>query len=106
MLLGGDEIESFPSTTDLWSSDAIEPYLGYSIHYINMRTWELLNAFLQVHYTPEDHTGINLKEALVQTIEEWHLDANKMVALTTDNARNMCLACEMLGGIWIAMVII
>ena len=96
-LLGGDEIEYFSSTTDLWSSDAMEPYLGYSIHYINKRTWELQSACLQVHYTPEDHTGINLKEALAHTIEEWHLDASKMVALTTDNARNMCLACELLG---------
>ena len=75
----------------------MEPYLGYSIHYINKRTWELRSACLQVHYTPEDHTGINLKEAFAHTIEEWYLDASKMVALTTDNARNICLACELLG---------
>ena len=95
--LTGDEIEYFSSTTDLWSLDIMEPYLGYSIRYINKRTWELWSACQQVRYTPEDHTGINLKEALAHTIEEWHLDASKMVALTTDNARNMCLACELLG---------
>ena len=95
-LLGGDEVEYFSYTTDLRSSDAMEPYLGYSNHYINKRTWKLHSACQQVHYTPEDHTGINLKEALAHMIEEWHLDANKMVALTTDNARNMCLACELL----------
>ena len=69
-LLGGDEVEYFSSTTDLWSSDAMEPYLGDSIHYINKRTWELHSACLQGHYTPEDdHTGINLKEALALTID-------------------------------------
>ena len=31
-LLGGDKVEYFSSTTDLWSSVAIAPYLGYSIH--------------------------------------------------------------------------
>ena len=40
---------------------------------------------------------ISVKEVLAHTIEEWHLDANKMVALTTDNTRNMCLACKLLG---------
>ena len=45
----------------------------------------------------EDQTDVNLKEALPHTIEEWHLDASKMVALTADNARNMCLACKLLG---------
>ena len=38
-LFRGDEIvEYFSSTIDLWSSDAMEPYLGYSIQYINKRT--------------------------------------------------------------------
>ena len=96
-LLRSDEVEYYSSTADLWSSDAMEPYLGYTIHYLNKRTWELQSACLQVHYTPEDHTGVNLKQALAHTIEEWHLNANNMVALTTDNARNICLACELLG---------
>ena len=72
----------------------MEPYLGYTIHYFNKRTWELQSACLQVHYTPEDRTGVNLKQALAHTIEDWHLDAKEMVALTTEN---ICLACELLG---------
>ena len=42
----------------------MERYLGYTIHYLNKQTWELQSACLQVHYAPEDHTGINLKQAL------------------------------------------
>ena len=64
------EVEYYSSTADLWSSDAMEPYLGYANHYLNKQTWELQSACLQVHYTPEDHTGINLKQALAHTIEE------------------------------------
>ena len=80
-LLGGDEIEYFTSTTDLWSSNAMKPYLGYFIHYTNKRTWEMHSACLQVHYTPEDHTSIKLREALTHTIEECHLNTNKMAVL-------------------------
>ena len=71
--------------------------MGYSIRYIDMRTWELHSVCLQVYYTPEDHMGINLKEALAHIIEEWHLDANKMVALAPGNARNLYLAFKLLG---------
>ena len=64
--LTGDKIEYFSSTTDLRSSDAMEPYFGYLIHYIiNKRMWELRSACQQVHYIPDDYTG---KEALAHTI--------------------------------------
>ena len=80
-LLGRDEIKYFSSTTDLWLSNATEPYLGYSIHYINKRTRVLHSACLQVSYIPECHTTISLNKALAHTIEQWHLDASKMLAL-------------------------
>ena len=93
-LLRSDEVEYYSSTADFWSSDATEPHLGYTIHYLNKQMWELQSACLQLYYTPEDHTDINLKQALAHTIEKWHLNANNVVVLTTDNATNICLACE------------
>ena len=75
----------------------MDPYLSYTIHYIDSTTWELLSACLQVHHIPEDHTGVNLEETLAQTLTDWGLDANKQVALTTDNASNIHRACELLG---------
>ena len=45
---------------------------------------------------PEDHTGMNLQDALSQTLLNWELDATKLVVLTTDSGSNIVLACELL----------
>ena len=89
-------MEYFSGTTDLWSSPGMEPYLSYTIHYVSS-SWELHSAYLKAHYIHEDHTGINLKEALTQTPADWELDEPKLIALTTDSGSNVVLACEHLG---------
>ena len=76
-------MDHFSGTTDLWSSSAMEPYLSYTIHYVTT-SWEFRSYCLQDHYMPEDHTGMNLQDALSQTLLNWELDATKLVALTTD----------------------
>ena len=81
-------VESFSATTDLWSSPAMEPFLSYTVHYVNAE-WELKSACLQALFTPEDHTGENLKLALTETLHNWKLDAGNQVVITTDNASNM-----------------
>ena len=58
---------------------------------------ELKGVCLQASYTPEDHKGINLKEALSETLLSWKLDPTKQVALTTDGAANIRVACQLLG---------
>ena len=60
-------------------------------------TWKLRSHCLQAHYTPEDHTGENLQDALSITLQEWHIDSQKLLSITTDSASNIKLACEMLG---------
>ena len=45
---------------------------------------------------PEDHTGMNLQDALSQTLVNWELDASKLVAITIDSGSNVILACELL----------
>lgn len=89
------DIDHFSGTTDLWSSSAMEPYLSYTIHYVTS-SWELTSHCLQAHYMPEDHTGMNLQDALSQTLLNWELDATKLVALTTDSGSNIVLACDLL----------
>ncbi len=73
------QVEYFSGTTDLWSSETMDPDLSYMIHDIDSTTWELLSACLQVDYMPEDHTGVNLKEALAQTLTELGSDTSKQV---------------------------
>ena len=47
-------------------------------------------------YMPEDHTGMNLQDALIQTLSNWECDATKLVALTTDSKSDIVLTCELL----------
>ena len=92
----------FAATTDMWSSITSEPYMSYTIHYIDS-SWIFHTHCLQCLYTPEDHTGLNLKDAMLSTLLDWNLSATKQVAITTDSAgSNIKLACEMLGWIRIS----
>ena len=42
------------------------------------------------------HTGENLQDALSSTIQDWNLDETRQVVITTDNASNIRLACQLL----------
>ena len=86
----------YAGTTDLWSSITSEPYLSYTIHYID-KNWNMCCKCLQTHYMPEAHTAVNLQEALTSSLEQWNLDPDKQVAITTDSGANIKLACELLG---------
>jgi len=46
---------------------------------------------------PEAHTGLNLQEALESTLLQWGLDPEKQTCITTDNASNIKMACQLLG---------
>ena len=85
----------FSGTTDLWSSCTMEPYLSYTVHYIT-DDWTFRSHCLQAHFMPESHTGTNLQDALSSTLQEWNLDDSRQVAITTDNASNVKLACQLL----------
>ena len=88
-------IEYFSATTDLWTSAAGDPYITFTCHFIN-RCWELRSYCLQTHYLPQDHNATNIKEVLDETLELWHLEAAKLVGITTDSGSNVKLACKLL----------
>jgi len=54
--------EFFSSTTDLWSGNTSEPYMGFTAHY-NDDTWEIQSKYLQTLYFPESHTSENCLRA-------------------------------------------
>lgn len=85
----------FSATADLWSSVTTEPYLSYIIHYIN-DDWMLQSYCLQAHFMPESHTGANLRDSLLATLQEWNLNEKRQLVLTTDNAANIKLDCRLL----------
>lgn len=85
----------FSSTTDLWSSNTTEPYMGFTVHYIN-NAWEIQSKCLQTLYFPESHTGENLSEGLCDTLKSWGLKESQQVCITTDNGSNILSAVSML----------
>ena len=64
-----EECIHFSATADLWSSCTSEPYLCLTVHYISS-DWILKSHCLQAHFTPEDHTGLHLQDAMNTILRE------------------------------------
>ena len=91
------EAEYYSVTTDLWSSASkLELYLAITVHYIN-REWELISYCLNTLFLPQDHTGVNISEALQSILESWSLPENKFACITTSNGSSVAAAVEILG---------
>ena len=89
------KVSYFAGTTDLWSSVGLTPYLGYTIHFIN-EDWKLESIALSCSFMPEDHTAVNIADAMVETLTEWNLSSDKQVCLTSDSAANVVAAARSL----------
>ena len=89
-------ITFYSATTDLWSSIELRPYISFTIHFINSE-WELSSRCLQTQFIPDDHTGDNIAESLMSTLDFWNLDVSNQVCMTTDSATNVIKAARDLG---------
>ena len=87
--------EYFAATTDIWSSNTMEPYLSYTLHYVSRLADK--NYCLEMLYLPQDHTGINIADALETILESWNLKSEQQVCIMTDNGSNMVAATDRLG---------
>ena len=85
----------FSITTDGWTSRANHSYITHTIHYIN-ESWELCSHLLDTAELSSEHTGVNLASELEESLHNWNLPADKLVAVTTDNARNIVNALGIL----------
>ena len=86
-----EQAKAFSATADMWTSVTGDPYLSYTIHYINDE-WELKTKCLQTLYFPTDHTGQNIADGLKDILSQWGLYASKQVCITTDNGSNFISA--------------
>ena len=86
----------YSATTDMWTSGSTDPYISFTIHYINSN-WDMCSHCLTTTYLAEDHTGENIKMSLLDTLSEWNLNATHLVAITTDSGANIKRACSLLG---------
>ena len=51
-----NEAQQFASTTDMWSSQGMTPYMGFTVHFID-NSWDLQQVNLGTRFVPEDHTA-------------------------------------------------
>ncbi|KAI7790592.1 putative zinc finger BED domain-containing protein 1-like [Triplophysa rosa] len=73
------------------SSRATEPYISLTVHYITS-DWRLNSCCIQTSFFPDDHKGENIASGLKQFLQEWNLDEEKKVCLTTDSGANIVKA--------------
>ena len=91
--IAGVDLVFISGTTDLWNSTAGQPHLTFTCHFIHC-AWELQSLCLRTHYVPEDHTAVNIQEALTATLDQWKLVESRLVAITSDSASNVNLASD------------
>ena len=58
--------------------------------------WNLCSHLLETAELQEEHSAINLADELMENLSRWNLQDSQIVASTTDNARNIVNALEIL----------
>ncbi|CAG8833149.1 5766_t:CDS:2, partial [Cetraspora pellucida] len=76
-------------TSDLWTASNGISFLSLTIHYVDT-SWKLKCFLLDIIPMKEQHTGINIANALMDILDE-NCISEKTLALTTDNASSMIL---------------
>lgn len=84
----------FSTTTDLWSSRTLQPYMSLTAHYVDAE-WKLRSFYLQTCYFPDDHTGEIIGHGLKDALASWKLVEDRQVCVTTDSGTNMIKAMKL-----------
>ena len=80
----------FATTTNLWTSCNSYPYLSYTVHFID-DNWQLRSCCLDTVPLFEDHTGQNIAKTILDSMENWRLSRDDLVAIITDSGTNFIL---------------
>ena len=78
-------------TTDGWTSKPSENYLAVTVHFFKENT-ELKSFILECFKFGDRQTAENLAKELKNVAEKWNIE-NKIVAVTTDNAKYKSYNC-------------
>ena len=78
-------------TTDMWTLEANNAYLGLSCHYLTAN-FELVSLCLAVEHFTGRHTSANIVSCLKQFLSNYNIDQAAVSAVVIDNAYNMDLA--------------
>ncbi|GFW43200.1 zinc finger BED domain-containing protein 1 [Trichonephila clavipes] len=80
-------------TTDCWTSIANTPYITITVHFITSE-WALKSACLACAHFDDDHNGKNIAEVLRSILNDWGIDVQNIMSITTDNGRNILKTIE------------
>jgi len=81
----------FSFIIDCWTSSNQIPYLGIIITWVD-DDWNLQTRVLDMNILKGTHTGKNLAESFIMTLEEFEIQ-KKLLAITGDNAKNVDTMC-------------
>lgn len=76
-------------TCDIWTDISQKSYLGVTVHYLSANNLEVKSTNLCVQSLDSAHTAENIACSLKMIFENYNLDINKIVAVTSDSAPNM-----------------
>ena len=84
-------------TTDIWTAQhSARSYISLTVHCVTS-SWELASYCLSTKELPGEHAATNINTAIQEMLNDWNIDTEKVVAVVTDNARNMVNAISELG---------
>ncbi|XP_010772682.1 zinc finger BED domain-containing protein 1-like [Notothenia coriiceps] len=87
------DVQHFATTTDLWSSRTMEPYMSLTVHFITS-DFTMKSRCLKTAFFPVDHTGDEIAVGLMESLHSWSLDPKRMVCITTDSGSNIIKASD------------
>ena len=83
----------FSLTKDALTSRASHSYVTHTVHYIDEH-WKLCCHVLDICEIITEHSAVNLANKLQNSLLKWDLSDQKLVAVTSDNARIIVNAIE------------
>lgn len=86
----------FSITCDIWSSLALDSYLGVTVHYISEDFYRKVVMVRCLPYNAK-HTGDSIKERIRYILEKWQLPEARLHCVVSDTASNMKKAFEEFG---------
>ena len=76
-------------TTDIWTAQhSTRSYISLAVHCVTS-LWELASYCLSAKELPGDHAATNISIAIQQILSDEGIETEKVVAVATDNAKNM-----------------
>ncbi|KAL0228016.1 hypothetical protein RCL1_004159 [Eukaryota sp. TZLM3-RCL] len=81
-------------TCDLWTSGAQVPFLGITAHLID-KDFILKSFVLDMKMLPHPHSAVDIADSISETLEQFEI-SNKVIAVTTDNGKNIINAIKQL----------